>query len=151
MTRLIMAIATGGYSGRLPKAPGTWGSLAAFPIHFLLRRLAPGSYCWALGGILLLAVITAGMAEKILDRKDPGEIVIDEIAGMLITLIGAPNRPEAYLLGFLLFRFFDIYKPFPIGWVDRHLNGGTGIVMDDVLAGLFSLALLQVVSRFLGW
>ena len=144
MDRLFMGIATGLGAGYLPKAPGTWGSLLALPLHFFLRQLAPSHYALALGGIFFLAVITAGQAEKILDRKDPGVVVIDEVIGMLITLVGAPNNPLIWLLGFALFRFFDIFKPYPIRIIDQRINGGMGIVLDDVLAGIYSLILLQV-------
>lgn len=144
MDRLFMGIATGFGAGYLPKAPGTWGSLLALPLHFFLRQLPPNHYALALGGIFFLAVITAGQAEKILDRKDPSVVVIDEVIGMLITLIAAPNNPLIWLLGFLIFRFFDIFKPYPIRIIDRRINGGMGIVLDDVLAGIYSLIVLQV-------
>jgi phosphatidylglycerophosphatase A len=146
MDRLFMAIATGFGAGYLPKAPGTWGSLLALPLHFFLRQLAPAPYAFALTAIFFIAVIAAGQAEKILDRKDPGVVVIDEVIGMLITLIGAPNNPLIWLAGFLLFRFFDIFKPYPIRLIDQRLNGGMGIVLDDVLAGVYSLIVLQILS-----
>lgn len=141
-----MGIATGFGAGYLPKAPGTWGSLLALPLHFFLRQLPPGPYALALVGIFFVAVITAGQAEKILDRKDPGVVVIDEVIGMLITLIGAPDNPLIWLLGFGLFRLFDIFKPFPIRIIDQRINGGMGIVLDDVLAGVYSLIVLQIFS-----
>lgn len=144
MDRLFMSIATGFGAGYLPKAPGTWGSLLALPLHFFLRQLTPSHYALALGAIFFIAVITAGQAEKILDRKDPGVIVIDEVIGMLITLIAAPNNPLIWLLGFALFRFFDIFKPYPIRLIDQRINGGLGIVLDDVLAGIYSLIVLQL-------
>ena len=147
MARLLMFLATVGSVGYLPWAPGTWGSLAALPLNFLLSRLAPSLYWSALLAVILLAVAAAGAAEKILDRKDPGMVVIDEVAGMLITMIGAPQTLLAYGAGFLLFRFFDILKPFPVSWADRHLNGGIGIVMDDLLAGVYAALCLQLLLR----
>lgn len=150
MDRLFMAVATGFGFGYLPKAPGTWGSLLALPLHFFLRRLTPEHYALALGGIFLIAVISAGQAEKILDRKDPGVVVIDEVIGMLITLIAAPDNPLIWLLGFSIFRFFDIFKPWPIRLADQRINGGLGIVLDDVLAGIYSLILLQVFCYAVG-
>ena len=144
-----MIIATGFYTGFLPKAPGTWGTLVALPLHLLLIQFSRPVYFGAIATLGVIAVLTAGSAEKILDRKDPGPVVIDEIVGMLITLIGAPTHWLALLLGFVLFRFFDIVKPFPIGWVDRRINGGLGIVLDDCLAGLFALVFLQIICRFL--
>ena len=144
MDRLFMSIATGFGAGYLPKAPGTWGSLLALPLHYFLRQLAPSRYALALTAIFFIAVITAGQAEKILDRKDPGVVVIDEVIGMLITLIAAPNNPLIWLLGFVIFRFFDIFKPYPIRIIDQRLNGGLGIVLDDVLAGIYSLIVLRI-------
>jgi len=145
MIQLIMFIATGAYTGYLPKAPGTWGTLLAFPLHLLLIRLSPQGYGGSLLVIGWLGVYTAGAAEKILDRKDPGAIVIDEIIGMLITLIAAPSQPLVWLLAFLLFRLFDIIKPWPVSWADRHLNGGLGIVLDDVLAGGYAWLALHAI------
>ncbi|PIP43418.1 MAG: phosphatidylglycerophosphatase A [Deltaproteobacteria bacterium CG23_combo_of_CG06-09_8_20_14_all_60_8] len=140
-----MALATGLYTGYLPKASGTWGSLVALPIHFGLIHLAPTHHGLALAAILLLAVWTAGSAEKILDQPDPQVVVIDEIVGMLIVLAGAPNTPLAWLLGFALFRFFDILKPWPASFCDKNLHGGLGIVLDDVVAGLYALLALRVL------
>jgi len=149
MDRIIMALATGFYTGYLPKAPGTWGSLVGLPLHYLLSRLAFQTHLVILGIFFLAAVLIAGSAEKILDHKDPGVVVIDEIMGILITLMLAPADFRIWILGFVLFRFFDIAKPFPISWVDRRINGGIGIVMDDVLAGLFSLLVLEGICRLL--
>ncbi len=144
----MMIIATGFHTGYLPKAPGTWGTLVAFPIHFLLIQFSDTIYFSALALIFVIAIVTAGCAEKIIDCKDPGVIVIDEIIGMLITLIGAPTHWLAMLMGFALFRLFDILKPFPINWVDQKLNGGTGIVLDDCLAGVYALIILQTICYF---
>ena len=144
-----MAIATGFGAGFLPWAPGTWGSLLALPLHALLSRLAPVHHALALAGVFLLAVLSAGAAEKILDRKDPGVVVVDEVMGMLITLIAVPANPLAWLLGFALFRFFDILKPWPVHFLDQRLNGGLGVVLDDVMAGLYAFAALQVLCRFI--
>lgn len=146
-----MGIATGFGVGYLPKAPGTWGSLLALPLHFMLIKLSQSNYFIALGVILLAAIIAAGAAEKIMDFKDPGVVVIDEVVGMLITLIGAPDKLFVWIIGFAVFRFFDIVKPFPIKLIDQHINGGVGIVMDDVLAGIYSLVVLQLLCQFMGW
>ena len=108
MDKLIMAIATGFYTGCLPKAPGTWGTLVAFPLHLLLIRLPQTGYYAGLAIILVVAVFTAGSAEKILDTPDAGSIVIDEIMGMLIGLIGAPAKAVPLIIAFLLFRFLPI-------------------------------------------
>ncbi len=84
------------------------------------------------------------MAEKILKKKDPGCIVIDEIAGIMVTLLGFQFHVGSALAGFIIFRFFDILKPFPIGTIDKRLTGGTGIVADDVAAGVLSNIILRV-------
>ncbi|MBU0485772.1 MAG: phosphatidylglycerophosphatase A [Proteobacteria bacterium] len=145
MDKIIMAIATGLGLGYAPKAPGTFGTLLALPLHFLLIKLSLPYYSAALTAIFLLAVFTAGSAEKILDYSDPGAVVIDEIIGMLITLIGAPTNLLVWIIGFALFRFFDILKPFPINFIDQRLHGGLGIVLDDIMAGIYSLICLQLI------
>jgi phosphatidylglycerophosphatase A len=99
--------------------------------------------------VVVVGFFAAGSAEKILNQKDPGPIVIDEIAGMLITLIAAPPYIWVWVLGFFIFRFFDIAKPFPIRWIDANLNGGAGIMLDDVMAGIYSFLVLQALLLFL--
>jgi len=142
-----MAIATGLYSGYLPKAPGTWGSLVGLLLFFLLHTLSLPVYLAIVAGLFLVGSFAAGEAEKIMDHKDPGLVVIDEIVGMLITMIGVPATPLAMALGFILFRIFDIAKPFPINLVDQRLHGGVGIMLDDVIAGIYSLVILHVLIR----
>ena len=145
MDRLIMAIATGLGLGYLPKAPGTWGTLLALPIHFLIVRLPMPGYIYTLASIIIIAVLTAGSAEKIMDKPDPSIVVIDEVAGMLIALIAIPRHPLAWILAFILFRFFDIIKPFPVNFFDHRFHGGLGIVLDDIMAGIYSLAALRIL------
>lgn len=145
MDRLILLIATGCYSGMLPKAPGTWGSVFAMVPWFFCRSLSLSTYLATMAILFVIGFLTAGSAEKILDRPDPGCIVIDEILGIFITLTMAPNHPVAWLLGFLLFRLFDILKPFPVSWFDTHMHGGIGIMLDDVMAGIYALISLQVI------
>ena len=123
-----MFIATGCYSGYLPIAPGTWGSLVGLVLFFLLHKLSVPVYLAVTGATFLIGVFAAGEAEKILDNKDPGLVVIDEIVGMLITMIAVPASPLTMGLGFILFRIFDIVKPFPVGLADRRFNGGLGIM-----------------------
>jgi phosphatidylglycerophosphatase A len=147
MHTLIMIIATGFYSGYLPRAPGTWGSLVGLALFFLLHTLSLEVYLAVVAGIFVLGTFAAGEAEKIMDRKDPGLVVIDEIVGMLITMIAIPATPLTMALGFLLFRIFDIWKPFPIHLIDQRFHGGLGIMLDDVVAGIYSLAAIHL----LGW
>ena len=143
-----MIIATGFYSGYLPKAPGTWGSLVGLFIFFLLHTLSLPIYLAVVAGLFLVGTFTAGEAEKIMDHKDPGLVVIDEIVGMLITMIAVGATPLNMALGFILFRIFDIAKPFPVGFIDQRFHGGLGIMLDDVMAGIYSLVILQVLVRF---
>ena len=144
-----MFIATGCYSGYLPKAPGTWGSLVGLLLFFLLHTLSLEIYLAVLAGLFLIGTFAAGEAEKIVDHKDPGLVVIDEIVGMLITMIAIPATPLAMGLGFILFRIFDIWKPFPVNFIDQRFHGGLGIMLDDVMAGIYSLIILQLVIRFI--
>ena len=149
MHTLIIIIATGFYSGYLPKAPGTWGSLVGLVLFFLLHSLNLGMYLAVVAGIFLIGTFAAGEAEKIMDRQDPGLVVIDEIVGILITMIAVPATPLTMILGFILFRIFDIFKPFPVGFVDQRFHGGLGIMLDDIVAGIYSLIILQLLLRFI--
>ena len=149
MDRLIMFIATGAYSGYLPKAPGTWGSLLGVGIWAVLIKLDLTLYAGVVTALFVIGTLCAGSAEKIVDHGDPGIVVIDEIVGQLIALAAAPFHPLAALLGFALFRFFDILKPFPINWLDKHIHGGLGIMLDDVIAGIYALCILQLSWRLL--
>jgi phosphatidylglycerophosphatase A len=150
MKSLVMAIATGCWVGNLPKAPGTWGSLFALLPWLLIKDFSLPVYLLTLLLVFIIGFFAAGSAEKILDRADAGPIVIDEILGMFITLTLAPNNPIAWLLGFLLFRLFDIIKPFPVSWFDQRIHGGIGIMMDDVVAGIYALISLQFLWYLYG-
>ena len=144
-----MMIATGGYAGRVPFAPGTVGSLIGIPITFLLSK---GSWPVALSATVLLtyaAVWAAGEAERLLEAKDPGCIVIDEIAGMVVTMLGLPFTFFTATAGFMLFRVFDILKPPPVRQLDRQMSGGWGIVMDDVAAGIMANIVLHVGGHWI--
>ena len=143
-----MAIATGLYSGYLPKAPGTWGSLVGLLLFFLLHTLSLPVYLAVVAGLFVVGSFAAGEAEKILDNRDPGLVVIDEIVGILITMIAVPATPLAMALGFILFRIFDILKPFPVNFFDQRFHGGLGIMLDDVMAGIYSLIILQFLLHF---
>ncbi|NLX18313.1 MAG: phosphatidylglycerophosphatase A [Desulfobulbus sp.] len=149
MDRLLMFIATGAGSGHLPKAPGTWGSAVGVLLWLPLSRLNAPAYLLAVGVLFIIGVFCAGAAEKIVDRGDPSIVVIDEIVGQLITLSFIPFHPVTLLAGFILFRFFDIIKPYPVGWIDRHLHGGLGIMLDDVVAALYALVVLHLGIRAL--
>ena len=141
MDKVFMFIATGAYSGYLPKAPGTWGSIAGVLLWLGLRNLAVAPYATVVTALFIVGTFAAGAAEKIVDRGDPGLVVIDEIVGQLIALAAAPNHPMAIITAFTLFRFFDILKPFPAGWLDQHIHGGLGIMLDDVAVSYTHLTL----------
>ena len=134
--------------GYIPLAPGTFGSLVALPLFYL-----SGALPTVLTGVLICALTVAavgiaGQAEKWLNTKDPGCIVIDEIAGQLVTLAGLPVNGYVILGGFLVFRCLDIIKPFPINWLEKRLTGGLGIVADDILAGVIGNILLRCILFF---
>ncbi len=137
-------LATGFYVGRIPMAPGTFGSLMGLPLCFLLAGIQLPAALVAVLLIIALATWIAGAAERILGRRDPGCIVIDEIAGMVVTLIGLPFNSTTAVMGFVLFRVLDILKPFPIRILDKRLSGGPGIVADDVVAGAFANIILRI-------
>ena len=143
-------LATGFYVGRIPLAPGTFGSLLGLPLCFLLTGIQLPAVLAAVLLITVLAIWIAGAAERILGHRDPGCIVIDEIAGMVVTLIGLPFNPTTAAVGFVLFRILDILKPFPIRILDKRLPGGLGIVADDVVAGVFANILLRIFLFILG-
>lgn len=145
MDRLLMFIATGAGAGYLPKAPGTWGSLVGVLLWLVFGRLDWPLYGAIVAVLFVIGVFSAGAAEKIVDRGDPSLVVIDEIVGQMIVLTAAPLHPAAILAAFALFRFFDILKPFPVGWLDRCLHGGLGIMIDDVAAALYALLGLQLI------
>jgi phosphatidylglycerophosphatase A len=145
MHRLIMLIATGLYSGYLPKAPGTWGSLVGLLLVYLFHNFSLASYLAVAGGLFVVGSFAAGEVEKILDNRDPGVVVIDEIVGMLVTMTAVPLTPFTLLVGFILFRIFDIVKPFPVNIFDQRFHGGLGIMLDDVVAGIYSLIALNLV------
>lgn len=140
-----MAIATGFYIGNIPKAPGTWGSVVGLFLWLLFKDTTLPTYLAITAAVFVIGFFAAGSAEKILDRPDAGSIVIDEIVGMFITLTVAPAHPVAWLLGLALFRLFDITKPFPVSWFDTHIHGGIGIMMDDVIAGIYAFISLQLL------
>ena len=149
MHTLILLIATGLYSGYLPKAPGTWGSLVGLLLFLLLHNLSLPFYLAVVAGLFIVGSFAAGETEKILDNRDPGIVVIDEIVGILVGLTAIPATTLNLTLGFLFFRFFDIAKPFPIRFVDQRFHGGLGIMLDDVLAGIYTLAALQIATRII--
>ncbi|MCK4467699.1 MAG: phosphatidylglycerophosphatase A [Desulfobacterales bacterium] len=141
----VMFLATGCFIGNIPFAPGTFGTILGLPLCFLLSRTNFSVAVLLTAIFIIFAVLIAHDAEKILKKNDPGCIVVDEIVGLMVTLFGLPFNAVYMLAGFVIFRFFDILKPFPIRLIERKLSGGTAIVMDDVVAGIFSNLVLRVL------
>jgi phosphatidylglycerophosphatase A len=141
-------LAFGFGSGLAPVAPGTFGTLAAIPPYLLLAQLTWPWYAMVVVLAFLLGIYLCERASKNLGVHDHGGIVWDEFVGLWITLFMVP--PEWYwiLLGFVLFRIFDILKPFPIKWLDKQVKGGFGIMIDDVIAGLFAWVILIIIVRW---
>ena len=136
-------------SGLAPVAPGTAGTLAAVPLYLLLRDLPLVEYLAVVALFFLAGLPVCVHAARRLGVHDHPAIVWDEIVGYLVTMISAPPGLVWMVAGFVLFRFFDILKPWPISWIDRQVHGGFGIMLDDLLAGVFSACLLQISSRWL--
>lgn len=145
MNRLVVFIATGAYSGYSPVASGTAGTLVAIPIYYLLSYFGSEIYIGAIVIILPLSFWVSGKAEKIFEKKDSGLIVIDEIIGFLITMIFIPPVWSLVVAGFILFRFFDISKIYPASRMEK-LGGGFGVVMDDVIAGLYANISIRLLA-----
>ena len=136
-------LATGFGTGLLPIAPGSWGALAALPFAWTIRSLLGVAGLAVAAGIAFVAGWwAAATVAKASAVKDPGAIVIDEVAAQWLVLVAAPLDPLPYALAFLLFRIFDIWKPWPARWADRQVKGGLGIMLDDLLAALYAVALL---------
>jgi phosphatidylglycerophosphatase A len=147
MKRINSWIATFFGVGRLPLAPGTWASLLVTIVTYLVFISRPLFLAAAAVVVLLIGTPAAFFFEKEFGRKDPRPCVIDEVAGQMIALIGVPHSLGLFALSFLLFRFFDVLKPFPIKRSER-IPYGIGIMVDDVLAGLYALAGLALLRRF---
>ncbi len=139
-----MFLATGGLIGFSPVAPGTFGSLAALPVCLLISLMSVGSGLIFVGALVMLSIWIAHAAEKMEAQKDPKQVVVDELCGMAVALFALPFTPVFIIGGFALFRVFDILKPFPIRWVDKKVPGGLGIVLDDVIAGVFANVSLRL-------
>ncbi|UZR29482.1 phosphatidylglycerophosphatase A family protein [Methylococcus mesophilus] len=138
-------IAVGFGAGLAPWAPGTFGTLAAIPLYLLFTGASPAVYSAIVVVLLGLGVVACGRCGRALGQADHPAIVWDEIVGFLITMWGIPASWPNVLLGFALFRFFDIVKPWPIRAIDRRTAGGWGVMLDDVAAGLLSSLILHVL------
>ncbi len=144
MRRLILFLATNAGLGFSPLVPGTVGTLAGLPAFFLLAGLTPAAYLLVWGLLLVLACWISHRAGLIFGIADDGRIVIDELVGYLVTVAFLPFSWPAALLGFFFFRIFDIVKVFPASWFDRRMKNGIGVVLDDVVAGLYAAVALRL-------
>ncbi len=139
-------IAFGFGSGAMPWAPGTFGTLMAIPFYLLLQHLPMMSYVAALVILTILSSLLCDrISEEIHIHDHPG-MCIDEFIGFFVTMINAPYGINWIILGFILFRLFDIWKPWPIYLLDRKIHGGFGMIIDDVAAGLYSCFIIQCLS-----
>jgi len=132
-------------SGLSPKAPGTAGTLAAFPLFWLLAGLDAPLYLAVVTLMFLVGIWFCEVTGRALGVADYGGIVWDEIVAMLLVLAFTPHTLAGFAGAFLLFRLFDIWKPFPIGWFDQHVHGGFGVMLDDLLAAGYAIGMIKLV------
>ena len=139
-------VATGGYAGYAPVAPGTAGSLVGLGVYALVRWYGgPGLEAIVLSAVVAVGVWSATVGERYFGKTDPGHVVIDEVAGMLLTLLWLPVTWVGALVGFLAFRVFDIIKPFPAGAAER-LPRGWGVMADDLVAGVYAHLVVRLIA-----
>ncbi|HIQ14377.1 MAG TPA: phosphatidylglycerophosphatase A [Leucothrix sp.] len=142
-------LAFGFGSGLAPFAPGTFGTLAAIPLYLLMQGLSLPIYLVITAIVCVVGVWICGKSSEKLGVHDHSGIVWDEFAGYFVTMIAAPAGWLWILIGFALFRLFDIWKPWPISVLDKQVHGGLGIMVDDILAGVFALVCLQALAFFI--
>ena len=148
INRFVLLLATGFGVGYSPIAPGTLGTLLAIPVYYFLSNISSPIYEITLTGFFFLCVWISENAEIAFGKKDDRRIVIDEIVGFLITMLWVPKTILFVIIGFFLFRVFDILKPFPIRHLEKGFKGGFGVVLDDVVAGVYANIILQIISYF---
>lgn len=149
--KLIEFLATGFYLGKSPKAPGTVGTLLGIPLSYVLLQLPPPLFMMSAFAFVLFSVFIAHWYEQIKGVHDLGEVVIDEVAGYLVTMAFLPITWMSFVAAFLLFRLFDIWKPYPISVLDERVKGGLGVVVDDIAAGMIANMILQIVVHKTAW
>lgn len=149
MRAVILLIASAGYAGYIPVVPGTFGTLPGIPLFWAFdafRQFSLVLYVAAFAAFVFASCWLAGKAEEFLAEHDSRKIVIDEVAGYLAATLFLPMTWRTVLLAFLIFRVLDVLKPFPAGWVDARLPGGYGVVLDDVVAGLYTNLAIRIIS-----
>lgn len=135
--------------GALPWMPGTWATLAAIPLVIALKHFPEWLYVLITAALVLIGIYLCGVFNRDIGAQDHPACAWDELASFLIVMIGVPPTALYLAIGFGLFRIFDIYKPWPICWCDCNIHGGIGVMLDDVIAALFSLAILHSVMWLL--
>jgi phosphatidylglycerophosphatase A len=143
MKHFILILATGFGVGYSPIAPGTLGTLVAIPVYYFLSNISSPIHEITLIGFFFLSVWISENAEIFFGKKDDQRIVIDEMMGFLITMLWVPKTIRFIIVAFFLFRFFDILKPFPIRHLEKRFKGGFGVVLDDVMAGVYGNIILH--------
>lgn len=149
--KLAVALATLGPIGHFPKAPGTWGSLAAtVAAPWLFLPFPVWGRILILMGVLAVGIWACSRAEEVMGKKDPGCVIIDELFGQWLTLLFFSAMPLWSLaIAFALFRIFDIFKPWPVKWAETAFPGGLGVMIDDGVAGLYALICLHIIAAFI--
>jgi phosphatidylglycerophosphatase A len=145
MQRVVILLATGFFVGYSPFVPGTTGTLASVPLYLLMSRLSPFYYGIILFGSMCIAVWAANEAEVVLQARDCRHIVIDEMVGFFVTMFMIPPTMRNVVLGFFFFRAFDIVKPYPIRFLEDRVPGGYGIVLDDMMAGIYANLAVRIL------
>lgn len=146
MKHLIIFFATGCYSGFFPLAPGTFGTVIGVGLFLLIGNLPAPAYAAFCVAFIAFSIWISNQAQDIFAETDPQKVVIDEIAGFLVTMAFHSTNWLIIIAGFILFRIFDIVKPWPAGWVEKKFTDGRGIVFDDVFAGVYANAALWLVA-----
>lgn len=150
--RIFLFLATGCYVGMVPGAPGTYASLATTLAYYLVYRISfrifPELHLSIICLITAVGLYTSAQVSRKLNQEDPHVVVIDEVAGQLLALFSLPVNSSNLIAGTLLFRLFDIWKPYPIRKLER-LGNGVGIMADDLMAGAYANIILQLANRFL--
>jgi len=143
----LYILATFFWSGCLPKSPGTWGSLAALPFAWVMLTYG-GPLALAIAAVCLFfaGIPAATWLGNKLGKPDAGQIVVDEVAAMWLVLLAVPLTLPWWVLAFALFRLFDITKPQPVKWVDAHVKGGFGVMIDDIIAAAYAVGALYIIQ-----
>lgn len=144
LTKIIASVFFIGY---LPLMPGTFGSLAGVGLFYLLKGISQPAYFLVIFWVIVLGMLTGTRMERLLNKKDPSCIVIDEVMGMLVALSFMPYDLKIIILAFLIFRILDTLKPYPVGKL-QYLRGSSGIMIDDLVAGVYTNIVLQLILKF---